>query len=419
MANQYTLDNDFAAIAEPQGTLYNVGDSAIELADADTTPKGTGILLMTGERRTFSGTLYARSMDTAATLNVSDFTDAAGGGDVSDVRRPSTEYTAGALVDGAGLASGLVLRCTTAGTTSSAALDCSGYELGDTITDGTAEWLVTEYVTLDEAGGISPRVSGTVDLGSASRLWRRLYLTLTGKAELGIGYHRRARKAFTLADLEAAVASGKYNEYDIEPGDYYVGASGYTYIFAGDNPMKGTYAGYPINNDHAGLIVDTHETSKWNASGDTAGGYVASDLHTYLVETVLPKVKTDLGASHLYSHRKLYSNAMTADRVNRYGAASGASSGWAWSDAQFISALTEMQVYGGTAWSSSGHDTGEADQQLEVFRRFKHAAIFGDEYLWLRDIASSSLACLAGDTGTARADGVAYAAHVAGLIAFH
>ena len=145
MANQYTLDNDFAAIAEPQGTLYNVGDSAIELADADTTPKGQGILLMTGERRTFNGTLYARSMDTAATLNVSDFTEAGEGGDVSDVRRPSTEYAAGALVDGAGLASGLVLRCTTAGTTSSAALDCSGYGLGDTITDGTAVWLVVSY----------------------------------------------------------------------------------------------------------------------------------------------------------------------------------------------------------------------------------------------------------------------------------
>lgn len=158
MANQYTLDNDFAAIAEPQGTLYNVGDSAIELADADTTPKGQGILLMTGERRTFTGTLYARSMDAAATLNVSDFTEAGEGGDVGDIRRPSTAYTAGALVDGAGLASGLVLRCTTAGTTSSSALDCTGYGLGDTITDGTVTWLVTEYVTLDEAGGIPTNI---------------------------------------------------------------------------------------------------------------------------------------------------------------------------------------------------------------------------------------------------------------------
>ena len=158
MANQYTLDTDFAAIAEPQGTLYNVGDSAIELADADTTPKGQGILLMTGERRTFTGTLYARSMDTAATLNVSDFTEAARGGDsTASDRKPSAAYDAGQLATSPTLTSGLVLRCTTAGTTSSAALDCSGYSLGDTITDGTAEWLVVSYaVSTGDAFYIGP-----------------------------------------------------------------------------------------------------------------------------------------------------------------------------------------------------------------------------------------------------------------------
>lgn len=265
--------------------------------------------------------------------------------------------------------------------------------------------------------GISPEVDDGADLGSTTQKWRKLYANHVLTA--GSLYRRRTRKAFTLADLAAAVAGGDYAAVDIEPGDYFEGTSGYTYIFAGHNPLRGTYTGYPITADHAGLIVDTHEKSKWNASGDTAGGYVASDLHTYLVETVLPKVKTDLGASHLYSHRKLYSNAMTADRVNRYGTASGASSGWAWSTDQFISALTEMQVYGGTVWSSSGYDTGEADQQLEVFRRFKHAAIFGDEYPWLRDIASSSHACIADYNGAANIYGVTDASHVAGLIAFH
>lgn len=73
MANQYTLTNDFAAIAEEKGTLYNRGDSAIELASTADTEKGAGILLLTGERRTFSGTLYARSMDAAGLLNVADF----------------------------------------------------------------------------------------------------------------------------------------------------------------------------------------------------------------------------------------------------------------------------------------------------------------------------------------------------------
>ena len=217
---------------------------------------------------------------------------------------------------------------------------------------------------------------------------------------LETGYFRRARKTFTLADLSAAVASGDYNKYDILPGDYFRGASGYDYIFAGHNPMRGTYTGYPVEVDHAGLIVNTHTTSKWNDTNDTTGGYVSSVLHSYLVNTVLPKVKTDLGGvSHLCAHKKLYSTAITAGRYNRYGSNTGASSSWAWSDNQYIAALSEIQVYGSIVWSSSGYDTGEADQQLEVFRRFKHTEIFGNEYPWLRDVVSSSSAAYASASG--------------------
>ena len=237
---------------------------------------------------------------------------------------------------------------------------------------------------------------------------------------LGIGYKRRARKAFTLANLISAVASGKYCDYDIEPGDYYeASASGYTYIFAGDNPLRGTYTGYPITADHAGLIVQTHATAGWNTTNTTTGGYVSSNLHSYLVNTVLPKVKTDLGVDHLYAHKKLYSTSVGTSLYNRLGSATGASNNWAWSDGQYISALTEMQVYGGTVWSSSGYDTGEADQQLEVFRRFKHTEIFKDEYPWLRDVASSSYAAGAAGYGHAGGNSASAAHHVAGLIAFH
>ena len=86
MANQYTLTDAFSAISETQGTLYNVGDSNIELASAADTTPGQGILLPSGARQTFRGTLYARSMDDAATLNVSDFTEGAGGGDMPVLR---------------------------------------------------------------------------------------------------------------------------------------------------------------------------------------------------------------------------------------------------------------------------------------------------------------------------------------------
>lgn len=265
--------------------------------------------------------------------------------------------------------------------------------------------------------GISPEVSGGADLGSATQKWDKVYANHVLTA--GSLYRRRTRKAFTLADLAAAVADGDYAARDIAPGDYYEGTSGYTYIFAGDNPLRGTYTGYPITADHAGLIVQTHATAGWNTTNTTAGGYVGSNLHSYLVNTVLPKVKTDLGVDHLYAHKKLYSTSVGTTLYNRLGSATGASNNWAWSDAQYISALTEMQVYGGTVWSSSGYDTGEADQQLEVFRRFKHTEIFKDEYPWLRDVVSSSYAANAYYAGSANYGSASYAFHVAGLIAFH
>jgi len=135
--------------------------------------------------------------------------------------------------------------------------------------------------------------------------------------------------------------------------------------------MKGSYE-YTCRNDHAGLIVITHTTQAWNASKNTytgannrGAGYAKCDLHYYLVNTVLPHVKNDLGANHLYGHRKMYTTAVNTTGYNRFGTNDGCSSNWGWSDSssvggqdQMISALTEMQVYGGTVWSSSGYDTG-------------------------------------------------------------
>lgn len=264
--------------------------------------------------------------------------------------------------------------------------------------------------------GISPEINGGANLGSQTQMWGKVYANHVLTA--GSLYRRRTRKTFTLADLEAAVADGDYAARDIAPGDYYEGASGYTYIFAGDNPMKGDHT-YTIQSNHAGLIVLTHETSKWNNSNDTTGGYVSSILHSYLVSTVLPKVNTDLGSSHLLAHGKQFSTSVGGTLYNRYGSSSGASNNFALSTNQFISALTEIQVYGGIVWSSSGYDTGEADQQLDVFKRYKHTEIFGNESVWLRDIASSLSACYANFAGYAHNGIASNEQYVAGLICFN
>lgn len=235
---------------------------------------------------------------------------------------------------------------------------------------------------------------------------------------------RRSRlTSFSLATLQAAVADQNLEKYGLRVGDQTT-INGYTYVIAGLNCMKGSHS-YTCTANHVGLIVIPHTTQAWNASGNTytgadsrGAGYKNSDLHYYLKNTTLPHVQNDLGAQNLLSHYKLLSDAVNTSGYNKMGAASGCSSSFSWESNCYISALSEMQVYGGTVWSSSGFDTGEADQQLEVFQHFKHTAIFGNEYVWLRDVVSATDAAGADYRGSAGSYAASHAHSVAALVLF-
>ena len=229
---------------------------------------------------------------------------------------------------------------------------------------------------------------------------------------------------FDLDVLKQAVADQNLEKYGLKVGDQKT-INGHTYVIAGLNCMKGTHQ-YTCTVNHVGLILIPHTTQAWNVSGNTytgadsrGAGYKNSDLHYYLKNTVLPMANTDLGSANLLAHSKLLSTAVNQSGVNRFGEATGCSSSWDWEHDCKICALSEMQVYGGTIWSSSGYDTGEADQQLEVFSKFKHTEIFGGEYPWLRDVVSASYAALADDSGYATYYTASYAYYVAALILFH
>lgn len=225
-----------------------------------------------------------------------------------------------------------------------------------------------------------------------------------------------ARKTdFSLDDLKSAVADGDLGKYGLKPGDQKT-INGHTYVIAGLNPMKGPWAPDRVNVNHVGLIVIPHTTQAWNASGNTytgadsrGAGYLNSDLHYYLKNTLLPLVETDLGANNLLGHSKLLSSAV----------ADGKSSNWTCEADCKICALSEVQVYGAAIWSSSGYDTGEACRQLEVFQKYSHTEIFGGEYPWLRDVVSASHAALAHDAGIAGNYTASYANYVAALILFN
>ena len=260
--------------------------------------------------------------------------------------------------------------------------------------------------------------------------------------------NRRERKRFTnkddfVARLKLAVADQNLERYGLKVGDYYSTTHAYSgktitynYVIAGLNTMRGTSTPYRLGIDHVGIIVDTNDTHAWNTAGNThtsqnkhstdgiwatgtsAAGYASCDLQYYLETTVLPNVESDLGASNLKGHSKLYSNAVNTSGYNRFGSAGGCSSGWDWYTNQKICALSEVQVYGSIVWSSSGYDTGEACRQLDVFRVYNMNEIFEGRYPWLRDVASSSYACGVYDYGYASNSTASYARYVAALILF-
>lgn len=244
---------------------------------------------------------------------------------------------------------------------------------------------------------------------------------------------RRTRLTdFSLSTLQSAVADQDLAKYGLKVGDQKT-INGRTYIIAGLNPMKGPSTPYRINANHVGLIVLPGTTQAWNASGNTYTGahshpqnasanyegYMNSDLHYYLENTLLPLVMGDLGSANLYGHSKLLSNKINRTGINKTGENTGCASGWTWETDCKICALSEVQVYGATIWSSSGFDTGEACRQLDVFRVYNHTEIFGGQYPWLRDVVSASLAAYANNTGYADIYTAIIAYYVAALVLFH
>lgn len=215
-----------------------------------------------------------------------------------------------------------------------------------------------------------------------------------------------------LANLPTAVAQQNLEKYGYKIGDYFDGAN-YRYWLGHLNYNYGGYDAYAVLGTlNIGLVVDTKSNSQWNTSNDTTGGYESSALHTYLKGTVLDNIKADLkalfggstGLEHLIAESKLFASIGT----------------WGWSSsAEYISALTEVNMYGCPIWSVDGFQQGEADQQLEIFRKYKYNRIFGNNNIWLRSIYSASEACGASDRGYADHNGASPSLRAAGLIIFH
>ena len=215
---------------------------------------------------------------------------------------------------------------------------------------------------------------------------------------------RRQLSASDLTALKTAITSGDFGGIDIKDGDYFSGASGLKYTLGEFNHFKGSVIAdnqySVIADNHYAIVVDCMDTTPWNSAGNTDGAYKASTLRTYLTETALPKVLSDMQALGftVISRKCLESNAFDSTGVNRCGKATGCSSGWEWVEEQII-ALSEPQVYGSVVAGSSFYDVGEANRQLNCFKEHSFMDIANFRYFWLKELSSSSSACNADSYG--------------------
>ena len=225
---------------------------------------------------------------------------------------------------------------------------------------------------------------------------------------------RRTRRNITsyLANLSTAIAEQNLEKYGYAIGDYFVGASGYYYHLADMNTNYGGYNNQAVvNTHHCGIVVDTKSTCQWLSEG-TVTNYSSSTLHSFLTNTALPNIKSDIATlfgdweSHLLKRN---------ERDNSVG-------GWGnWDGLNdcLICAMTEVQMYGSRVFGTDGFQTGSGCKALELFRKYRFNEIYGNVSIWLKSLISNSIACSANSGGHANNVSISNTYIASGLILFH
>ena len=201
-------------------------------------------------------------------------------------------------------------------------------------------------------------------------------------------------------------------------GQYQTTGSQYVTIAGLDTMMNNGDQGNGVNYHHAVMVAGQgfggtqhFGRSRMNATNTSEYGYKASEINTLVLGEVASTGSTAADAtinqqlyaefgSHLKTTRELVSNAINATGYNRFGSATGCASGWEWISAQAI-LMSEIEVYGSIAWSSSGYDTGNANRQLPLFAFSKQAQNNHSAYWWLKDVASAADFCYVRNDGVA------------------
>ena len=193
-------------------------------------------------------------------------------------------------------------------------------------------------------------------------------------------------------------------------GQYQTTGSQYVTIAGLDTMMNNGDQGSGVNYHHAVMVpgqgfggTQHFGKSRMNAADTTEGGYKASEMNTLVLGEETSKGSTAADAtinqqlyaefgSHLKTTREFVSSQVNPTGYNRLGSATGCASYWTWINAQAV-LMSEIEIYGATVWSSSGYDTGNANEQLPLFAFSRQAQNNRSAYYWFTDIASAADFC--------------------------
>ena len=226
---------------------------------------------------------------------------------------------------------------------------------------------------------------------------------------------RRTRRNITsdLTNLPIAIAEQDLAKYGYIIGDYFVGASGYYYYLADMNTNYGGYNSLAVvNTKHCGIVVDTKASCSWLSEGAVTN-YSSSTLHSFLTDTALPNIKSDIATLFGDWESHLLNRTEIDNSIGGWG------TNWEGLKNCLICAMSEVQMCGSRIFGVDGHQTGTCCKELELFRKYRFNEIYGNTAVWLKSLFSTSSACGVGGGGIVDSNSVSASRRASGLILFH
>ena len=204
--------------------------------------------------------------------------------------------------------------------------------------------------------------------------------------------------AENLAEISAKIADGSFE--GLFCGDTLTGAvSGRLYDLAdADYRLHCGYQGSGLTTHHIMVIPRlSMGTSKMNDTDITTGGYAGSKMYTDYLQPFIDIILSDFGASHVLSHRNIFSNAVT----------DGKPTGYVWATRQ-VDLMTEAMVYGGIHYGSGASDGTNTYmrysidcKQVNLFRHRPDLISPARYWFWLRDVVSAARFAATNSAGSA------------------